>query len=265
MFFLRVESGPDKGRVFELREGINAIGRSPGNECKVTEECVSRKHCTITVTRSGAVLENMSQYGTLVDGKPAAGPVVLMAGMRLQLGQSTTGISVCARGEDVSSEKLEAVPKVLRQPVEERMLQGGKPTVEPVENPEPESGFAWPFLPRVASPAPGPDPIPRPQVSDTEDHEPGAEPDLESGIYLPNIKRDGSDTPQSGSLAIPLADLKEILDKMKPAEKPTRQAEEGDIEARCRQEARTYQFRIWGITWITVGVGILLALMVLWL
>lgn len=309
MFLLRVESGPDKGQVVELHEGLNTIGRRPGNEYKSSDAHVSRKHCTITVSRAGACLENHSQYGALVDGTPVTTPVMLKAGMRLQLGHSETALSVSVKDDQVDTDALSADYSDAPPP-RANAQKGGKQTVETALLPdsEPDSAFELPPLPRVETsdlpppeepppemesfwemprreppprepppremprretPTPPREPPPREAPRRPEpapdDRELRSEPDLESGVFMPHVERDaaGDEPHNSGSVWLPPAELKALINKMKPEEALTRQLEAGDIEARCRQEVRSYRLRLMAITWGTVGVGILVALAVI--
>ena len=93
MFELRVESGPDKGRVFTLREGVNLIGRGAANSCPINDVSVSRSHCVITIAGERAEIENKSRYGTLVAGTPIEAPLSLAEGQRIRLGYSLTEMS----------------------------------------------------------------------------------------------------------------------------------------------------------------------------
>jgi serine/threonine protein kinase len=69
---LVVIAGPDKGRVFPLPPGESVqIGRSQATATRLADASVSRVHCDIQVGAEGALLNNVSTRGTLVNGQPA--------------------------------------------------------------------------------------------------------------------------------------------------------------------------------------------------
>jgi pSer/pThr/pTyr-binding forkhead associated (FHA) protein len=51
---------------------------------------ISRAHCTIALRDDGVWLEDLSTYGTLVNGERISGRVELRAGDRLRLGSPGT-------------------------------------------------------------------------------------------------------------------------------------------------------------------------------
>jgi hypothetical protein len=64
-------SGPHAGQRFELKPGDNAIGRSEGGIILGADAQVSRKHCAITLSATGATLiDNGSSNGTRLNGAP---------------------------------------------------------------------------------------------------------------------------------------------------------------------------------------------------
>ncbi|OVE75589.1 hypothetical protein BVX97_04165 [bacterium E08(2017)] len=57
-------------KVFNLRDGVNTIGRDGDCDIQILEEKASRKHAEITVTGNDATIQDLkSANGTLVDGK----------------------------------------------------------------------------------------------------------------------------------------------------------------------------------------------------
>jgi serine/threonine protein kinase len=67
-----IVSGPDKGRAFSLQPGTTfQIGRSQATATKLTDPSVSRVHCEIEYDGERAMLVNISNNGTLVNGKAA--------------------------------------------------------------------------------------------------------------------------------------------------------------------------------------------------
>jgi serine/threonine protein kinase len=70
---LVVTTGPDKGRRFPLAAGQTLqVGRSQATSTKLTDATVSRVHFEIEYDGERAMLVNISQSGTLVNGKPAS-------------------------------------------------------------------------------------------------------------------------------------------------------------------------------------------------
>ncbi|MCT2591305.1 FHA domain-containing protein [Streptomyces sp. N2-109] len=88
---LHVVSGPDSGGVHLLGGGRVQLGRSAEADVALDDPDVSRLHCTVTVTDSGAVTvtDLGSTNGTTVDGSVIGGsPALLAPGARLRLGES---------------------------------------------------------------------------------------------------------------------------------------------------------------------------------
>jgi hypothetical protein len=89
MFRLTVEKGETAGKVYELKPGENMIGRSRSAAVHISSPDVSGVHAHIRVAGGTAFLENLSQFGTSVDGVPVSGEVALADGQCLELGKST--------------------------------------------------------------------------------------------------------------------------------------------------------------------------------
>ncbi len=89
--FLLVLSGPQLGEVFSLASGRElVIGRREDSNVQVRDDGVSRRHATILVKGSGAVLKDLdSANGTWVDGKRTP-EARLEDGTRFQIGGQTT-------------------------------------------------------------------------------------------------------------------------------------------------------------------------------
>jgi eukaryotic-like serine/threonine-protein kinase len=96
--YLRVTSGPDAGRNFDLGEGLTlTIGRGEKSDTKLTDSSVSRLHCTVKWEDGKFLLSDLDSVGgTLVDGKKVKDHVLKhdqefqIGGTRLKL--HTTGI-----------------------------------------------------------------------------------------------------------------------------------------------------------------------------
>jgi serine/threonine-protein kinase len=69
--YLRVVSGPDAGRTFELTEGVKlVIGRGEKSDTRLADSSVSRLHCELLWEGPRFVLVDLGSVGgTLVDGK----------------------------------------------------------------------------------------------------------------------------------------------------------------------------------------------------
>ena len=69
--YLRVVSGPDAGRTFDLIEGIKlTIGRGEKSDTRLTDCTVSRLHCELKWENGKFQLVDLDSVGgTLVDGK----------------------------------------------------------------------------------------------------------------------------------------------------------------------------------------------------
>ncbi len=68
---LVIRAGPEEGKVFELVDGATiTIGRADTATIRLTDQHVSRSHCTIEVHGDTAVLIDSSRTGTRVNGKP---------------------------------------------------------------------------------------------------------------------------------------------------------------------------------------------------
>ena len=89
MFRLTLEKGEPAGAVFELKSGENTLGRSRHAGLHLLSPDVSGQHARICVAGSAAHIENLSQFGTRIDGVPVAGPVPLAEGQCIEIGKVT--------------------------------------------------------------------------------------------------------------------------------------------------------------------------------
>ena len=77
------------GKAWESRERRVVIGRQPGCEVFLSDPEVSRLHAEIEVTPQGAIIRDLgSLNGTLVNGEKIAGPLVLVPGSRITVGDT---------------------------------------------------------------------------------------------------------------------------------------------------------------------------------
>ena len=65
---LRVLSGPDKGREFDLPAGVSRIGRLPSSEIHLTDPLVSKRHARIVVGESIGIVDEGSANGIEAGG-----------------------------------------------------------------------------------------------------------------------------------------------------------------------------------------------------
>lgn len=74
-------------RRIALAEGENIIGRIPTSTVQLDAAGISRRHARILVTLNDARIEDLgSKNGTMVNGKPVSGRVLLHDGDRIQAG-----------------------------------------------------------------------------------------------------------------------------------------------------------------------------------
>lgn len=90
MLKLIVELNKKKQGDFVLEEGENIVGRSRKSTVRVDAPDISRAHLKITVSDGKAVAENMSKFGSKLNGMPLEGPEELVHGARLSIGDMTT-------------------------------------------------------------------------------------------------------------------------------------------------------------------------------
>jgi len=68
---LSAVAGPQQGTVIPLDEARTSIGRDPGNQIRIQEMAVSRRHCLLEKRDSGVVLTDLGSHnGTFVNGVP---------------------------------------------------------------------------------------------------------------------------------------------------------------------------------------------------
>jgi len=89
MFRLIVEKGEPAGAVFDLAPGETTLGRSRSATCRLPAPDISGTHAVIRVAEGAARIENLSQFGTRVDGAPVSGTVALAPGQRIEIGRAT--------------------------------------------------------------------------------------------------------------------------------------------------------------------------------
>ena len=87
-FLLKITAGKDAGSEFTLHSGKNMIGRSRSADVRVFNEDVSGKHFSIEIADGVATLQNISGYGTRVDGVLVHQTIELRSGQVIEAGKS---------------------------------------------------------------------------------------------------------------------------------------------------------------------------------
>lgn len=87
-FKLVVEEGEQRGDVFLVGDGDTLIGRSRSADIHLRQSDISARHLRISRLENGITAENLSRFGTLLDGKPLTDSVAVRPGQRLKLGKS---------------------------------------------------------------------------------------------------------------------------------------------------------------------------------
>ena len=89
MLRLIVEKGEPAGAVFDLAPGETTLGRSRSSTCHLLASDISAAHAVIRVADNDAQLENLSQFGTRVNGLEVSGKVALALGQQIEIGRAT--------------------------------------------------------------------------------------------------------------------------------------------------------------------------------
>jgi pSer/pThr/pTyr-binding forkhead associated (FHA) protein len=88
---LYILNGPEAGRLFELKEGPNYIGRSVDNDIQIEDETVSRKHLRIMKKANKYYITDLeSQNGTFYNGNYLAPAIEIeiKEGLPIAIGMS---------------------------------------------------------------------------------------------------------------------------------------------------------------------------------
>jgi len=101
---LYVLAGPLAGRVFELRDGANYIGRSPENDIRIDDRTISRRHLKITKSEDKYFVRDLESHNrTFFDRN------YLEPGIDVEVKEGTPiaiGISVICIGEKCKDEVI---------------------------------------------------------------------------------------------------------------------------------------------------------------
>ncbi len=116
---LYILSGPEGGRSFKLREGVNFVGRSLDNDVRIEDRTVSRKHIRITKKGHKYFLTDLrSRNGTFFDGAYLApgSEVEAKEGVPIAIGTSVICLGQgCKEQINFSQDTMEIKKDVIEQ------------------------------------------------------------------------------------------------------------------------------------------------------
>jgi pSer/pThr/pTyr-binding forkhead associated (FHA) protein len=116
---LYILSGPEGGRSFKLREGVNFVGRSTDNDVRIQDRTVSRKHIRITKKGDKYFLTDLrSRNGTFFDGAYLAPGSEVEAKEGVPIGIGTSVICLgqgCKEEINFLQETMEIKKEVIEQ------------------------------------------------------------------------------------------------------------------------------------------------------
>jgi pSer/pThr/pTyr-binding forkhead associated (FHA) protein len=116
---LYILSGPEAGRSFKLREGVNFVGRSLDNDVRIEDRTVSRKHMKITKKGDKYFLTDLlSRNGTFFDGAYLApgSEVEAQEGVPIAIGTSVICLGQgCKEQINFLQETMEIKKEVIEQ------------------------------------------------------------------------------------------------------------------------------------------------------
>ena len=76
-------------RAYELRVGVNRLGRSPKNDLQLDHPTVSGLHCEIVVSADGIVVRDLgSTNGTYVNGQRITAPTIITLDDTVRIGKT---------------------------------------------------------------------------------------------------------------------------------------------------------------------------------
>lgn len=83
-----------------LEEGEHVVGRARDAAICLHDDSVSRRHAVITVTGSGATIEDLdSKNGTVIGARPICGPTRLVDGDSVRIGAIALDVRLVGSGE----------------------------------------------------------------------------------------------------------------------------------------------------------------------
>jgi len=85
---VEIIQGPDKGRIFELQEGENIIGRQ-SRTVEISDRTVSRRHSRLSIANGQSTLEDLgSANGTYLNGVRINKPTAVKGGDQIRCGST---------------------------------------------------------------------------------------------------------------------------------------------------------------------------------
>ncbi len=88
-------AGPRQGSVFPIRGAELHVGRDGGAQLNLSDAAVSSLHARVSLGEGGATIEDLSsRNGTYVNGEPIDGPVRLVDGDHLRMGDTILRFSM---------------------------------------------------------------------------------------------------------------------------------------------------------------------------
>lgn len=111
---IQVLEGPMKGSQFELEKEVIFVGRSAGNDIKIRDEGVSRRHLKIFSVESCYFIEDLkTKNGTMMNGEPidAGFARLVTENDRIQLGSTVIRLDgIGVNKPPITVEEIEAHP-----------------------------------------------------------------------------------------------------------------------------------------------------------
>lgn len=100
---LMVESGPDKGKIFEVGPAMLVAGRQAGVDILLNDDQISRRHASFQEVNNALFLNDLgSANGTRLNGRAVSAnqPISLAPGDRVQIGRTTLLVQGIQPGAD---------------------------------------------------------------------------------------------------------------------------------------------------------------------
>jgi eukaryotic-like serine/threonine-protein kinase len=114
--YLRVESGPDQGRVFDILDRTSlTIGRSQKTDTQLKDFSVSRVHCEVRI-EDGQVtlLDQEGSSGTFLNGKKIA-EQVLKSGDTIRIGDTEIKVHLAGIADAETVTAAQKTPRTLKE------------------------------------------------------------------------------------------------------------------------------------------------------
>ena len=113
--WLIIETGPNEGGTYHIRQDVLTIGRAPTNLVQIVHSSVSRRHAQMRKTAQGFTVTDLkSSNGTYINGKRLTEPSILNHNDVLQIGEVTLRFkekTIMGNKTDLIMERKEATPK----------------------------------------------------------------------------------------------------------------------------------------------------------